>query len=109
MARAVFDAAAEGDRARVLAHYDPEVEYDVTRAGISGVMEHTVYHGHDGVRRLFREWYEAWDSVDDVLEELIDAGNDVVSVVTIRGLGGRAGWRPRGAITRRCGRSATGR
>jgi len=48
---------------------------------------HSLYRGHEGIRRWFRAWNEAWVESDLHLEELIEAGEDVVSVVSRRGRG----------------------
>jgi ketosteroid isomerase-like protein len=81
--RRVYDAAAGRDAATVLALYDPEVELDASRLGIVGsaVPGGGLYRGHDGLRSLFREWHEAWGSIEYSYEELIDAGEQVISVV----------------------------
>ena len=88
--RRVYEAAAQRDSETVLALYDPEVELDNTRLGIVGTVG--VYHGHEGLRRFFSIWHEAWESVDYEVEELIDAGDDqVVAVVTRHGRGRSSG------------------
>jgi ketosteroid isomerase-like protein len=88
--RRVYEAAARRDSATVLALYDPRVELDNSRIEIAGAGG--VYHGHDGLRRFFRDWHEAWNSIDYDYDELIDAGDDeVVSVVTRRGRGRASG------------------
>jgi hypothetical protein len=56
--RRVYDAAARRDAETVLALYDSEVELDATRIGLNLAFD--VYHGHDGLRRLFAEWHEVW-------------------------------------------------
>ncbi len=86
--RRVYDAAARRDAASVLALYDSTVELDSSRLPIAGLMGDGVYHGHDGLRRFFREWHESWSDVRYDYEELLDAGDEqVVSVVTRRGRG----------------------
>jgi ketosteroid isomerase-like protein len=87
--RRVYDAAARRDAETVLALYDAEVELDVSRLGLADL---NVYHGHDGLRSLFREWNEIWGKIEYDYEELIDAGEHVVSVVTrhARGRASRA-------------------
>jgi ketosteroid isomerase-like protein len=89
--RRVFDAAARGDSAGVLAFYDPEVEWDMSRGGLGGVVDRGVYHGHDGLRRYFRLRSEAWETITDDCGELIDAGERVISVVTVRARGRASG------------------
>ena len=81
--RRVYEAAASRDAETVLALYHPEVELDVSRLMISGGGGSTegVYHGHDGLRSLFRDWYEAYESIDYDYEQLTDAGENVIAVV----------------------------
>jgi ketosteroid isomerase-like protein len=89
--RRVYEAAARRDAATVLALYDPEVELDNTRLQIVGGAG-GIYHGHDGLRDFFREWHEAWESVEYDYDELIDAGDEqVIALVTRRGRGRASG------------------
>jgi ketosteroid isomerase-like protein len=56
------------------------------------VVSGGVYQGHEGLRSVFRQWNEAWESVDYQVDDLIDAGGDqVVSVVTRHGRGRSSG------------------
>jgi ketosteroid isomerase-like protein len=91
--RGVYDAVARSNSAAVLAFYDPEVEWDFTRGplGRLSLMERGVYHGHQGLRSWVRERYEAWENIEDDLEELIEVGDHVISVVTTRGRGRASG------------------
>jgi ketosteroid isomerase-like protein len=89
--RRVYDAAARHDAATVVALYDPEVEWDNSRLPEASLLGRRVTRGHEGLRSLFREWYEAWESFEDDCEELIDAGQHVISVVTRRGRGRASG------------------
>jgi ketosteroid isomerase-like protein len=50
-----------------------------------------VYRGHDGLRSLFRQWHEAWGNIEYGYEELIDAGENVISVVTRHARGRASG------------------
>ena len=85
----VYDAASRRDSTAVLSLYDPEVELDNTRLQ---VVSGGVYHGHEGLRSFFRQWNEAWESVDYRVDDLIDAGGEqVVSVVTRHGRGRSSG------------------
>jgi ketosteroid isomerase-like protein len=88
--RRVYEAAARRDSAAVIALYDPEVELDSTRLQIVGSAG-AIHHGHDGLRRFFRDWHEAWENVEYDYDELIDAGEHVISVVTRRGRGRASG------------------
>lgn len=83
--RRLYDAAARRDSEAILALYDPEVEWDVSRTH-AAVME-GLYRGHDGLRAWAREWYDAWENLEYDVAELIDAGDEVISVVSVRGRG----------------------
>lgn len=90
--RRIYDAAARRDSATVLALYDTEVELDNSRLKAVGFAGTEVYRGHDGLRRFFREWHEAWADVKYDYDELIDAGEGgVISVVTRHGRGRASG------------------
>jgi hypothetical protein len=66
---------------------DPEVDiedHDIPDAGS--------YHGHEGLAKWINEdWGSAWESFGIEGEELIDAGDVVVSVFTIRARGRGSG------------------
>lgn len=88
LVRQVYEAAASRDLPTVLRLYDERVELDASRVG----MFSEVFRGHDGLRKLFRDWHEAWGEIEYSYEELIDAGEDeVVSVVTRRARGKASG------------------
>jgi ketosteroid isomerase-like protein len=77
--RRVYEAAADRDATSIFALYDPDVELDATRMGVGDLG---IYHGHEGLRRLFGEFHEVWGQIEYDYEELIDVGRDVVAVVT---------------------------
>jgi ketosteroid isomerase-like protein len=89
--RAVYGAVARRDAATVLALYDPEVEVDSSRLPEATLVGTSIVRGHEGIRRITRDWNEAWESADDNCEELIDAGQHVIAVVTRRGRGRASG------------------
>jgi ketosteroid isomerase-like protein len=91
LVRRVYEAGARRDAAAVLGFHDPGVEWDISHSPARELMGHRIYHGHEGLRRFFREWYEAWETVAPDLQELIDAGDDVISVETTRGRGRASG------------------
>jgi ketosteroid isomerase-like protein len=88
--RRVSDAfrAAEWDAA--LGANDDEAELDMTRMPAGGV-----YHGPDGVRDFFTRCIAAWDRFEAERLDLIDAGNAVVLVNRITGVGKGSGLRCR--------------
>ena len=75
------------DTEAVLSLYDEEVELDFSRIPHATVIGRGLYHGHDGLRSWYREWFQAWESFEQINEELIDAGEQVVSVWSQRGRG----------------------
>ena len=86
--RRVYKAVRKGDTEGVLAAYDPAVEWDFRASPFRDFLKQNVYLGHEGIRRLIQERYDdAWAEVEDHLDELIDAGEQVISVVTSRGRG----------------------
>ena len=86
--RRVYEAVARGDTAAVLAAYDPEVEWEFSGSPVRNMLKQVVYRGHDGIRSFIRERYEeAWETSEDHLDELIDAGEQVISVITTQGRG----------------------
>jgi ketosteroid isomerase-like protein len=106
--RRVHEAADRRDTATVYALYDPAVELDASRVEIAGFTARDVYLGHEGLRRFFREWHEAWENVRYDFEELVDHGDDVLAVVTRRARGRASGvdveWRLALIWTLRAGR-----
>jgi len=91
--RRVYDVAAHRDAETVLALYDPEVELDVSRLAVHGAPGGVggVYHGHKGLRSLFGDWHEAYGKIQYDYDELIDAGEQVISVVTRHARGRASG------------------
>jgi ketosteroid isomerase-like protein len=67
--------------------FDQEVEIDLSR----NVFNPDVYEGHAGVERYVRVVEEVWDDFRIVPTELIDAGEKVVTAVTVHGKGKGSG------------------
>jgi ketosteroid isomerase-like protein len=88
----LYEAATRGDASRVLDLYDRKVEWDMTRGAWGDLDESgSVFRGHDGLRAWFRNQWEVWEKWEDHPDELIDAGDHVVSVVTSRSRGRTSG------------------
>ena len=84
--RHIYEAVARGDAERVFSLYHDDVELDTSGLDDEAVLA-GVFRGHEGLRQFFREWGEAWEESDFELDELIPAGERVVSVVTRHGRG----------------------
>ena len=91
--RQVFDAVARRDTETILSLYDPDVEWDGSRHRWAEVMGGTqaAWQGHEGLRKWSREYYAMWENLEDEVEELLDAGDRVVSIVTTRARGRASG------------------
>jgi ketosteroid isomerase-like protein len=89
--RQVFDAVARRDTASVLALYDPDVELDASFSSMSDLFGRRVFHGHEGLRSFDHEWREAFENVETDCEELIEAGQQVVSIARYRVRGRASG------------------
>ena len=89
--RRVFELGLNRDTARAaLELYDTELVWDVSRLGVAD-FGRGVYHGHEGLRDWFRQWYAAWENTRNELEDLIEVGGHVLSIHTQRGLGRESG------------------
>src|SRR5919106_1294341 len=84
--RQVFEAGTRRDSPAAFALYDRALVWDVSR--LEGVdFEGGIFHGHDGLRRWFRGWLAAWESVRNDLDDVIDVGDSVISFTTQRSRG----------------------
>ena len=89
--REIYDAVARRDAATPFAYYAEDTIWDVSKSGRATVMDSSVYHGHAGVRRFWREGVAVFGEVDLDVEELIDAGGQVVAVIRERAIGRASG------------------
>jgi ketosteroid isomerase-like protein len=89
LVQAVFAAAARGETADVMALYDPDIEWDASRTQ-RGAMAGRVARGRDALLAWLRDWYGAWETVDDDLKELIEAGDHTVVSIMVQRARGRA-------------------
>ena len=65
--------------------WDPGIKWRAAEGEIDDVGE---LHGPEAVRRHFQDWFDMFDDVTVVAEELIDAGDD--RVVAVQRMTGRA-------------------
>jgi uncharacterized protein len=68
-------------------YYAPEIEWSTTDASI----ERATYRGHDGVRRFFGSFDREFDDLRFDVDELIDAGDQVIVTIRIGGRGRASG------------------
>src|SRR6266536_3446299 len=96
--RRVYDAVARRETETVLALYDPKVEVDLSRSAFMDPAGGRVFHGHEGLRSLDREWREAFDQMDTECLELIDAGDRVLTTARYEVRGRASGVRVTGPV-----------
>jgi ketosteroid isomerase-like protein len=65
----------------------PEVKLDMSRR----TFNPDVYEGHDGLRRFKRERDEVWEEFLVTSERMVDAGESVVVIESLRGRGRGSG------------------
>jgi ketosteroid isomerase-like protein len=75
---ASFERRLEGVREII----DPEV---VWVAAPQSLLASEEYRGYDGVRRFWTQFLSAWDEYGVQVDELIDAGDQVVAVLRLSG------------------------
>jgi ketosteroid isomerase-like protein len=73
--RRLWEASERRDAEAVFALYDPAIVLDTSN--VSGPLA-GVYHGHEGVRRFWREWLEPFETHQAHAETVIDAGDRVI-------------------------------
>ena len=92
--RRIYEAVARRDRETILALYDADVEIDWSADTLAEHLGGTSWAGHDGLaimRSFDRELRDAFENFDTTCEELIDAGEHVVSVSRYRARGRKSG------------------
>jgi ketosteroid isomerase-like protein len=88
--RSVYEAAARRDDVTPFELYAPGIEWEVGKRR-AAVGFSRVYRGHQGVRQFWRDALDAFDEMGFELEELIDAGDQVLAVVREREVGRSSG------------------
>jgi ketosteroid isomerase-like protein len=61
---------------------DPQVEWDFSRRGV----DPEIYRGYEGWSRIAAQFADAWQELRLEVDEVIDAGNDVVVFADMVGL-----------------------
>jgi ketosteroid isomerase-like protein len=82
--RRIVEAFNARDAEAVIALYDPSIEFHSAFAAVGGA----VYHGHDGVRRWFRDLEDAWGAEVRVEPETyFDLGEHTLTFNVMHGRG----------------------
>jgi len=79
--RRAWDAWARRDMDAVAGAWDPEIEWDATGARDLVPDLADVYRGHEGVRIYWRRWFEAWRGLEFEVQDVLDAGDEIVVLI----------------------------
>ena len=60
---------------------DPQIEWDASRLTEMLPDLAEIYRGHEGVRTYWRRWFGAWKDLQFEIEDVLDAGEDVVVLI----------------------------
>jgi ketosteroid isomerase-like protein len=85
--RGIVEAWNRGDLEDLLEGLDSRIEWHVPPM----LPEKTVYHGHEGVRELWRSMRESFDHLHLVVEEIVDAGDQIMGLIAVLGRGKESG------------------
>jgi ketosteroid isomerase-like protein len=77
----LLEAFARRDHERAFELYDTDIEWDATGGAEINPDIAGVYHGHDGVRTYWRHWLSAWRDLEFELQDVLDAGDEVVALI----------------------------
>ena len=89
--RRIYDAAARRDAVIPFEIYAEDIIWDMSNSRRALLAMKPVYHGHEGVRQYWRENVSVFGEVDFEVEELIDAGDQVLAVIREREVGRASG------------------
>jgi ketosteroid isomerase-like protein len=67
----------------------PDVIWDMSN--FESWPERRLYKGPDGVKEFISAWMEPWDVLENQLEDLHDAGDEVVAIVHVTGSASMSG------------------
>ena len=91
MVRGIYDAVARRDDVTLFEVYAEDIVWDLSNSRRTALGIDPIYHGHEGVRQFWRDGLSVSGEVDLELEELIDAGDQVVAVTREHGVGRASG------------------
>jgi ketosteroid isomerase-like protein len=80
----ITEASNRRDIDALLESLDPEVEWTPAFPTSLGEGAVPVYRGHDGVRKMFREFYEALDEIHADYSEVRELDDRVVAIGRVR-------------------------
>jgi uncharacterized protein len=85
-----LEAGNRGDIKTLLEVLDPDVAWHSALHALLG-GETMVFRGHDGVREMLRDLYEAFDEIHIEISEIRDLGDRLVAIGSTRARGKASG------------------
>jgi ketosteroid isomerase-like protein len=89
--RRIYDAVTRRDDVIPYEVYAEDIVWDLSNSGRALLFTKPVYQGHEGVRRFWREGLSGFGEIDLEVEELTDAGDQVLAVISEREVGRASG------------------
>lgn len=86
--RHAWKAWERGEWDALYALYHPDIVWDAT--ALEGPITR-IYHGLDGVRQYFSDWLESFEAHEARAEKFIEAGDDVIVGIRLKGRGKASG------------------
>jgi ketosteroid isomerase-like protein len=83
LVRRLETAHNERDIDGMVAGVHPEMEIELI-GGFADVMGQRIFSGREGVRRFFTDWYATFKTVSVRHEKLLEAGDRVLALSTLR-------------------------
>jgi ketosteroid isomerase-like protein len=81
-----LEKLSDGGVDAIAEFWDPDINWRAAEGAIDDAGE---LHGPEAVRRYMQDWFDMFDDLTVVAEELVDAGDDRVFVAVLR-MSGRA-------------------
>jgi ketosteroid isomerase-like protein len=91
LVRRIYEAATRRDDVTPYEVYAEDIVWDLSNARRALLLTKPVYRGHEGVRQFWREALSVFGVIKFEVEELIDAGDQVLAVLREREVGRASG------------------
>jgi ketosteroid isomerase-like protein len=91
LVRGIYEAVARRDDVTPFEVYADDIVWDWSNARRAALQTKAIYNGHEGVRQMWREAVSVFGEVDLEVEELMDAGDQVLAVICEREVGRASG------------------
>ena len=89
--RGIYDAVTRRDDVTPYEVYAEAIVWDLSNTQRALLLTKPVYQGHEGVRQFWREGLSVFGEIDFEVEELLDAGDQVLAVIREREVGRASG------------------